>query len=270
LISLFIDGETDASVTFFPYELTGIPSLTAWNTTHAAEQPPWQSPIWARNSGTSFVSTLPIPFTQSLRITLTYMGTASAVLYYQAHGVFPNGGYFPFNSVNLPLAARFVIQRNDLILPRLAYLPIVNFSAGSTVLIAAMAIAFTAPNLNTLEGCFHTYTTAATPYPGQLHSTGTEDEFISSYYFDQGAFQGRGAGLYYKHDSPNAAAVSMWRSYFDDPMLLTDGGSFVWRNGDASDPATGIKCSVQTGGNPAGDPQAANVQTISFSYAIAN
>ena len=67
-----------------------------------------------------------------------------------------------------------------------------------------------------------------------------------------------------------AAAVSMWRSYWDDPMLLTDGGSFVWRNGDTSDPATGIKCSVQTGGNPAGDPQAANVQTISFSYAIAN
>lgn len=256
---------------FFPYELTGIPSLAAWNSTHAEEQPPWQSPVWARNSGTSFTNTIPIPFVTSLKITLTFTGAAgkSAVLYYQAHGrLLSLIDGFSFGGVELPISARLVVQRNDLVLPRLAYLPIVNVSAGSAALIAAMAIAFSAPNLNTLEGCFHSYVTAATSYPGELHSTGTEDEFLSSYYFDMGPFQGRGAGVYYKRSSP--AALSMWRSYYDDPMILNDGGAFVWRNGDTSDPVTGIKCSIQTGGSPAGDPQDANVQTMAFVYVVAN
>lgn len=192
-----------------PYELTAIPSIEAWNTTHAAEQPPWGSPLFSRNSGSSFVNTIPIPFSSSLRITLTYLGNGSAVLYYQAHGQYVQGSpaYLPFGSAKVPLSARLVIQRNALTLPRLAYLPILNFTAGKG-LVAAMAIAFTAPNLNTLEGCFNFYETAGTPFPGELHSTGTEDEFISSYYFDQGPYQGRNSGVYYKKDVAGMAAIS--------------------------------------------------------------
>ena len=185
LISIYLDGETTPSVTYYPYELTGIPSLTAWNFTKAGEQPPWGSPIFARNSASSFTNTLPIPFLSSCRITLSYEGKSSATLYYQAHGQYldssAGNNFIPFGNTRLPVNARLVIQRNDLLLPRLAYLPIVNFTSGKG-LVAAMAISFTAPNLNTLEGCFHFYESAATPYPGQLHSTGTEDEFISSYY----------------------------------------------------------------------------------------
>ncbi len=48
-------------------------------------------------------------------------------------------------------------------------------------------------------------------------------------------------------------------------MMFTDGGAFVWRNGDVSDPATGIKCN-RVDGAPAGDPQAAATQTIAWVY----
>jgi hypothetical protein len=41
------------------------------------------------------------------------------------------------------------------------------------------------------------YNSFDTPYPGQLHSTGTEDEFLSSYYFDLGPFESKTAGLLY-------------------------------------------------------------------------
>ena len=60
----------------------------------------------------------------------------------------------------------------------------------------------------------------------------------------------------------------MWRSYYEDPILVIDGGSFMWRNGDTSDPSTGIKC-YRVDGNPAGNPQAAEVQTISWTYVLA-
>ena len=125
---------------------------------------------------------------------------------------------------------------------------------------------FRPPKRSTLEGCFHFYPTATTPYPGQLHSTGTEDTILSSYYFDLGRFQSKSAGLWYLQPAPAGVAIAMWRTFQDDPQVFSDGGSFVWRNGDTSDPATGIKCMIQTGGNPAGDPQPAAVQTTTWNY----
>ena len=238
-VQIFVDGEASPSITYFPYELTALPSLQAFNTSMGRVQAPWGSPLFSRNSASSFTNTIPVPFASGLRIALHYTGSRSATLYYQAHGTLmgpanpTDGSTFPFGGSRVPLTARLVIQRNALTLPRLAYLAIVNFTAGEG-LIAAMAIAFKAPNLNTLEGCFNLYKTATTPFPGQLHSTGTEDEFISSYYFDQGPFQGRNAGVYYKGNGGEpVSTISMWRSYYEDPMRFKDGGALsvkpAWR-----------------------------------------
>ena len=72
--------------------------------------------------------------------------------------------------------------------------------------------------------------------------------------------------LHLGHPERAWRAIAMWRTFQDDPQVFSDGGSFVWRNGDTSDPATGIKCMIQTGGNPAGDPQPAAVQTTTWNY----
>lgn len=53
-------------------------------------------------------------------------------------------------------------------------------------------------------------------------------------------------------------------------MVFTDGGSFVWRNGDTVDPDTGIKCMMQDGGTTVGTPGTADVQTLSYIYVWAN
>jgi hypothetical protein len=176
LIRMYIDGEASASVSLFPYELAGTPSVAAYNTS----VPPrtWSAELWGRNSATSWINSFPVPFASSIRITLQFTGASgAATTYYQAHGL--DGVAPTFGRVPLPAGARLVLQRNDLVLDRLAYLNVSSFAAGGG-LVAAISIAFVAPNLNTLEGCFHFYPTASTPYPGQLHSTGTEDEFISS------------------------------------------------------------------------------------------
>jgi hypothetical protein len=178
LISLYLDGEALPSLSYFPYEMTGIPSVQAWNSTPRGST--WSSALFARYSATSFTNTMPIPFASGLKVTLQYLGATQVTIYYQAHGLLSAATRPQFGGLPLPAGARMVMQRSVLTLPRLAYLAVSNFSAGTSGLVAAIAIAFTAPNLNTLEGCFHFYTTAATPYPGQLHSTGTEDEFISS------------------------------------------------------------------------------------------
>ena len=263
LIRLYIDGETTPSLSYFPYELAGTPSVAAYNTSVPART--WSAELWGRNSATSWINSFPVPFSASVRITLQFTGASgAATTYYQAHGL--DGVAPSFGRVPLPAGARLVLQRNDLVLDRLAYLNVSSFASGGG-LVAAISIAFVAPNLNTLEGCFHFYPAASAPFPGQLHSTGTEDEFISSYYYDLGPFQSKSAGLFYKQAAPGGnTAIAMWRSYQDDPQIFNDGGSFVWRNGDTSDPATGIKCMIQSGGVPAGNPQPAAVQTLSWNY----
>ena len=195
-----------------------------------------------------------------MRITLKYTGHAgSAFVWYQAHGL--TAAAARLGVVPLPPSARLVVQTNDLTVPTLGYLNVSHVSRGVGV-VAALAMVISAPNLNTLEGCFHFYPTADAAYPGQLHSTGTEDEFLSSYYFDAGPFDSKRAGLVYKTGN----GIAAWRTYQDDPMYFRAGGSFVWRNGDTSDPANGLKCILQTGGKAVGNPQPADVQTISFNY----
>jgi hypothetical protein len=49
-------------------------------------------------------------------------------------------------------------------------------------------------------------------------------------------------------------------------MVFTDGGSFVWRNGDTVNPDTGIKCMMETGGTTVGSPGTADVQTLAYVY----
>jgi hypothetical protein len=40
----------------------------------------------------------------------------------------------------------------------------------------------------------------------------------------------------------------------------------VWRNGDAIDPATGLKCFMESGGNIAGSPTASTVTSYGWVY----
>ena len=142
---MYIDGESSASLAYFPYELAGTPSAIAYNTTKGQPARTWSAELWGRNAASSWINSFPVPFTASVRITMQYTAAAGqATTYYQAHGL--DGVPATFGRVPLPANARLVMQRNDLVLPRLAYLPVSNFSSGSG-LVAALAIAFVAPNL---------------------------------------------------------------------------------------------------------------------------
>jgi hypothetical protein len=41
---------------------------------------------------------------------------------------------------------------------------------------------------------------------------------------------------------------------------------FVWRNGDASDPKTGLKCTIDQGGVPNGSPTQSQVAAYTWVY----
>lgn len=113
----------------------------------------------------------------------------------------------------------------------------------------------------------HAYAPAGTPYPGSLMATGTEDFFDSAYYFAAGPFRQTNAGLTHINTT-DGAALSAYRFLHKDPLLWgpQGGARLTWRNGDTTDPATGLKCTLQTGGNTVGSPTAANVTTLGWYY----
>lgn len=57
--------------------------------------------------------------------------------------------------------------------PPLAYVTVADVPTGAGF-IYQHTLAFSAGNLNTLEGCYRAMTPYGTPYPGQLLSSGTE------------------------------------------------------------------------------------------------
>ena len=101
-------------------------------------------------------------------------------------------------------------------------------------------------------------------FPGLVLSSGTEDYFDSAYYFDGGPFHAPVSGV--THLDVRAAEFSGYRFHEMDPIVFSDGVRVEWRNGDATDPATGLKCTLEAGGDVVGAPTASNISSYAWYY----
>ena len=75
-----------------------------------------------------------------------------------------------------------------------------------------------------------------------------------------GPFHGPTSGLTHLSSTPTTQ-LSAYRFHTADPLAFSAGIRMVFRNGDTTDPATGLKCTLETGGSTAGSPTAANMTT---------
>jgi len=96
-----------------------------------------------------------------------------------------------------------------------------------------------------LEACFRAYIDTAhrTNVMPLFLSSGTEDMFLSAYYFNRDVFHGDASGLTF-YDIPHAssakgrAAMSAYKFFDRDPVLFTEDFTLRWRDGE--DLGTGI------------------------------
>jgi len=126
-------------------------------------------------------------------------------------------------------------------------------------------LAVASGNLNFMEGCYRFYSPPNAAYPGVLLSTGTEDYFDSGWYFNAGEFHFPVSGYTHFKDS-GGITWSAYRFHEMDPLTFSNGFRFVWRNGDAVDPKTGLKCFIETGGNVVGSPTVSNITSYAWVY----
>ncbi len=106
-------------------------------------------------------------------------------------------------------------------------------------------------NLNFLEACMRAYLNGAKE--PLLLSSGTEDYFLGTYYFNRGAYHFPVAGL--THLDTKSNTFSAYRFHEQDPILFTRGMRLDWRNGEAG-----------TDGKPFGDPQPSTITSYAWVY----
>ena len=136
--------------------------------------------------------------------------------------------------------------------------------AGASGLFFMSTLAVVSGNQNFMEGCVRMFSPPEQPWPGLLLSTGMEDYYDSAYYFDGGPFHAPVSGV--THLDVRAAEFSGYRFHEMDPIVFSDGVRVEWRNGDATDPATGLKCTLEAGGDVVGAPTASNISSYAWYY----
>ena len=117
-----------------------------------------------------------------------------------------------------------------------------------------------------MEGCFHLYDDQHSDWPGMLMSTGMEDYFDSAFYFNGGDFHAPVSGSTHQVQTGNRTEWSGYRFHEMDPIVFSDGIRFQWRNGDVTDPATGLKCTLKAGGKVCGNPQPSEFKSYAWVY----
>jgi hypothetical protein len=254
---MYIDGEATPSIQFQPSLACGV----GFDDNQAA----WGNDFFGKQADSGgWYSNIRVPFSRSINITYqSAPGAANDVIYMWVRG--QENLPVVVGEYALPPSARLILQKTSGAVPALGYVNVVDVPTGSGLILGTV-LSFSAGNLNTLEGCHHLYTPYTAPYPGILLSTGTEDYFVSAYYFNAGVFHGPVSGLSHIGFGSNNVTLSAYRLHHRDFLSFADGAKLTWRNGDATDPATGLKCMIETGGRTVGSPTTAQVTTYAWVY----
>ena len=217
-IRIYVDGEVDASLDFNLFIAHGL----GFAESREKKYIPWGDGIIAHAADGGIYNTIRIPFSKSFRVTATTQ--SSGRFWYIIRGV----ENYPvvLGDLVLPSHTRLRLYKNEnfrlkpLEFMNLAY---VKSSAGALFMVTLVA---ESSNLVFLEGCFRAYIDGSNRTTWL--SSGTEDFFLSAFYFDKGLYHLSNAGLTYK----GKGLISAYKFFENDPVLFTKSFELWWRCSD--------------------------------------
>ena len=223
-IRIYIDGETEASLDFNLYLAHGI----GFGEQNETPNIPWGTKRLGHEAKNGAVyNTFRIPFGKSFRVTATRPNHAQ--FWYIIRGV----ENYPvvLGDLVLPPNARLKLyKRENVFMWPFEFLNMahVTGSAGAVFLVTLNAVtsvpAF--PQVSFLEGCYRTFIDGSNKT--MWLSSGTEDFFLSAYYFNAGRFQAPNSGLTYI----DKGRVSAYKFFENDPLLFSKSLDLWWRCSD--------------------------------------
>ena len=273
-IRFYVDGETSPSIDGQLFLSHGIG--------FADDAAPWSAGALFGKTGSpsGLFNTFQIPFNRTIRCAALSTSAADQRFWWIHRGLELDdpGAAVELGRVKLPQEARLrLFALEGAVVPPLAFVPLLETdpatTRGGALLLTTLSVDrpnSTDGSFSYLEGCMRTYQQAQAPAEvhhrrrnrGQagaaaaatlappagertLLSSGTEDYFLGTYYFNRGMFHSQLAGLTHKTDSHSQ--FSAYRAHVDEPLIFgpprsgtnTDADadaatkfSLVWRNGD--------------------------------------
>ena len=218
-IRIYIDGEKEASLDFNLFLAHGL----GFRESNDLRNIPWGTRRIAHAADGGIYNTIRIPFSKSFRVTAT--DPDSYYFWYFIRGV----ENYPvvLGDLILPPHTRLRLYKNENVhIEPLVFLPLaqVKNSAGALFMVTLVA---NSSNLVFLEGCMRSYIDGSNRTTWL--SSGTEDFFLSAYYFNEGLYHLDNAGLTYLDKE---GLVSAYKFFENDPLLFTKSFALWWRCSD--------------------------------------
>jgi hypothetical protein len=219
-LRIYIDGETAASIDMEIGLGVGV----------GFEDPfaPWGNRfVGITGSPSGIFMNHPIPFGKSIRVTaeLPPGVPRDALLWWIVRGV--EGLPLNLSGIAIPAQARLQLHRNE----DLQVQPLEEFAlcnVGGSGMVYMVTIAAHSANFEFLEGQMRAYIGASTT--PQLLSSGLEDYFLGTYYFNRGRYHLHQAGL--THRNHENHSFSAYRFHDADPIFYANGLRLTCRCGE--------------------------------------
>ena len=228
-IRYYVDGEKVASIDMNLYMGHGIGFKD--------NKAPWASKYMGKiGKQNGIFNNYRIPFGKSIRVTAQRAADADPDprVWWIIRGV--ENGRVSLGGVELPESARLKLHRlEDLTVEPLKELNLCDVQGkGAVFQVAIAAQGLGAPgNIGFLEACMRAYTNGSkTPI---MLSSGLEDYFLGTYYFDTGRYYTDTAGLTHFDQPKNN--FSAYRIHDADPLFFSKGLRLTCRNGEIKDGA---------------------------------
>jgi len=224
-VRIYIDGESTASIDYELYLGHGI----GWGDDSA-----WQSNEWVGKNahGGGLFNTYRVPFLTSVRVTVTQAFAASNTFWFIIRGL--ENFDVVIGDLQLPRHARLMLIKNvNVTLNPQELTTLASVPSGSGLLFM-VTIQAASKDLNYLEACFRAYIDGAQP---QFLSSGTEDFFLSAFYYNAGKFTNSESGLTHYDTTPGNTKLSMYKMFHRDNIVWHNSFTLKWKNmEDASCP----------------------------------
>ena len=215
----YIDGEMVASLDFQLYMAHGI----GFNNTFEDKYLPWGTKLMSHSaSGGGLSNTFRIPFLKSFRVTLTH--PKGGIFWYIIRGVenYP----LVLGDLLLPKTSRLkVYKQTNILLERLKFITLakVDNSAGAVFMVT---LAANSTDYTYLEACMRVIIDGGDV---MFLSSGTEDFFLSAYYYNKGVYHFENSGLTSKE---GVGTMSAYKFFERDPLLFAKSLELKWRCGE--------------------------------------
>jgi hypothetical protein len=223
-IRIYIDGETEASLDFQLFLAHGI------GTGEAEDSPniPWGMRRIGHEADGGIYNTYRIPYLQNFTVTATH--PTGGAFWYIIRGMenYP----IVISDLQFPSNTRLRLYKTvQQVLAPYQFITLANISANAGALYQ-VTLSTQSKDYNHLEACFRVI------IDGQemFLSSGTEDFFLSAYYFNKGLYHNENSGLTFKDGK---GSMSAYKFFENDPILFSKSLALIWRCGEKIDGVDG-------------------------------